>query len=121
MSDLKDILDPGAGKPGSLSEEQLLAYLEGRMPEAERRAVEELLSNEGMESDALEGLQAISPEETKALKLRLNAGLLQTLHRKRRSRRAMAQQRWTWIAIVLILLLAALGYAVIHLSKLKGQ
>ena len=116
MSDYKDILGSGQDSQGALSEEQLLAYLEGRMSDAERRAVEEQLSAEGMESDALEGLQALSTGETKALKHQLNAGLQKALHKKRRVRRGISGQRWTWIAILVILLLAILGYAVIFLA-----
>jgi anti-sigma factor RsiW len=117
MSDYKDIFGAGQDSQGALSEEQLLAYLEGRMSAEERRRTEELLSAEGMESDALEGLQALSPGETSALKNQLNAGLLQALHKKRRTRRGMSGQRWTWIAILIILMLTILGYAVIYLAK----
>ena len=119
MSDYKDILSPEDGRP--LSEEQLLAYLEGSLSDEERRAVELQLSAEGMESDAIEGLQTLSPEDSKAMKLRLNAGLQQTLHKKRPKRRGIEGQSWTWIAIVVILLLAAVCYAVVYLARQPTQ
>jgi len=117
MNDYKDILGSGPEGQAALSEAQLLAYLEGRMSEAERRTVEEILSAGGMESDALEGLQALSGEETTAMKHQLNAELQRTLHKKRRTRRGISGQRWTWIAILVILMLSVLGYAVIYLAK----
>ena len=117
MSDHNDIWSPDNGGHGALSEEQLLAYLEGRMSDDERRAVEEALSNEGMESDALEGLQALSTDETRSLKRRLDTDLLHALHKKRHHRRGISSQRWTWIAVVVILLLTIVGYAVIYLLK----
>jgi anti-sigma factor RsiW len=117
MSDHTDIWNPDGGGHDALSEEQLLAYLEGRMSDAERRSVEEALSNEGMESDALEGLHALSSEETQSLKHRLNADLQHALHKKRHTRRGITSQRWTMIAILVILMLALLSYAVIYLAK----
>jgi anti-sigma factor RsiW len=117
MSDYKDIWSDDEEGRGALTEEQLLAYLEGRMPEAERRAVEEWLSKEGMESDAVEGLQELSVTETKAMKHRLDAELQRSLHKKRRGRRGLNDPRWTWTAIVVILLLAILGYGVIYFMK----
>ena len=117
MSDHKDIWSPDNGGHEALSEEQLLAYLEGRLTEQERRVIEEALSEEGMESDAMEGLQAMSTAETQSMKYRLNSELLHTLHKKRHKRRGISNQRWTWIAILVILMLAVLGYAVIYLVK----
>ena len=117
MSDYKDIWSPEESSGAPLSEEQLLAYLEGQLPEEERRAVELLLANEGMESDAIDGLQSMSVEDSKALKLRLNAGLQQALHKKRRTRRGIGDQRWSLIAILIVLLLAAVCYAVVYLVR----
>ncbi len=117
MSNHNDIWNPDGGGHSALSEEQLLAYLEGRLSDEERRSVEEALSNEGMESDAAEGLQALSSQERQSLKHRLDIDLQHTLHKKRHPRRAVTGQRWTLIAILIILMLAILGYAVIYLAK----
>jgi anti-sigma factor RsiW len=121
MSDYKHIWSHDEDGRSRLSEAQLLAYLEGRLPESERRAVEELLSNEGMESDALEGLQTLSAGETKKLKYRLDADLQKALRKKRRGRRGISEQHWTWTAIGIILLLAIMCYAVIYLVKHSGK
>jgi anti-sigma factor RsiW len=116
MSDYKDIWQDSDAE-GTLSEEQLLAYIEGRLPEAERRAVEELLSKEGMESDAIEGLQALDADEARGMKQRLDIGLQQVLGKKRKRRRGIGEQRWTWIAIVVVLVLVVLGYCVLYLMR----
>ena len=53
MSGLNDILNNGKSM---ISQEQLIAYLEGRLSAEEQHDVELWLAEEGMESDALEGL-----------------------------------------------------------------
>jgi anti-sigma factor RsiW len=111
MSDYKDIWSADEDG-GQLSEEQLMAYLEGRLPEEERRAVEELLSQEGMESDALEGLQGISADEARNMKRKVNADLQKVLGKKRRGRRGIGDQRWTLTTVVVLLLLLVICFAV---------
>jgi anti-sigma factor RsiW len=118
MSDLKDTgpLNDAPGG-GSLPEEQLMAYLEGRLSPEEEHGVEEWLSNEGMESDALEGLQAMTPEETRQITSRLNYSLNQSLKEKKRPRRPLMDQRWAWLSVAIVLLLAIMGFAVIYLMN----
>ncbi len=117
MSDLKDILGGAAGD-SPLSEEQMMAYVEGRLSPAEMRMVEEALSEGGAESDALEGIRQLGAVEARAMTGQLNISLQQMLHQKgRRKRRGMAQQRWTLFAIGIILLLAVLCYAVMWMTK----
>jgi len=113
MSDISRIWNdrPEDGSP--LNEAQLLAYLEGKLTDEERRDIEERISQESMESDALEGLSALNPEETEVLKHRLNTGLHHAIKRKRTRRHAIWDQRWTWLALGLILMLAVLAYMVI--------
>jgi len=113
MSDANDILsfDPHDG--GRLSEEKLIAYLEGKLSPAEQHEVEKWLADEGMENDAVEGLRAIQPGQTKQSVSRLNHDLRRTLLNKKRKRRPLQANQQTWIAILIILLLVALAYIVI--------
>ena len=112
-NNLKDLLRAEA--ESTLTEGQMLAYLEGRLSPNELRAVEEALSNESADSDVLEGLCAIGPDDIYASKERLDAALANLLRKKaRRQRRGIAQQRWTWLAIGIILLLAIAGYVVLR-------
>ena len=113
MSDFSRIWNDGPEEGTTLNEAQLLAYMEGKLTEEERRKIEEQISQESMESDALEGLSALNPEETKALKHRLNTGLQRSIKRRRRSKQTLWDQRWTWLALALILLFSILAYLVI--------
>lgn len=115
MSDFKDIWTPDGG--GKLSDEQLIAYLERRLSEDEQHDLEALMSGEGMESDALEGLQDLSADEAIAMKRKLNLGLQATLKKKRPRRRGLADGRWTLFAIVLLLILAAVCFGAVWLMK----
>jgi len=112
MSDNNNI-PPFDHNPGNISEEKLLAYLEGKLSPAEQREVELLLSEEGMESDAIDGLQAMQPFERRQSVSRLDRKLRHTLAgKKRRQRASKPDVVQLVIAVILILLLAALAYAV---------
>lgn len=113
MSDFKHIWNDAEG--GELSEEQLMAYLEGRLSPEEQHAIEARLAEEGMESDALEGLQSLGAGDAKQLQRRLDLELNHTLKRKKRKRRGISTERWTTIAILLIVVLAVVGFVVIRM------
>ena len=117
MSGLNDIWNNEQSKGKQLPEEQLLAYMEGRLSGPELREVEEWLSNEGMESDAIEGLQQMDATEAITLKKLLDKQLQQSLKLKRRKRRGMMESKWSWLSILVILLLAVAAYAVVYLIK----
>lgn len=120
MSDLRDIWSDEAGKGRKpLSEEQLMAYFEGRLSPEEQHEVETWLEQEGMEADALEGLQELPAEETRRISRRLNLDLGRRLRPGKRTRRPITENRWGWVAIACVLLLAVLAYAVIHLMLRK--
>lgn len=121
MSDLKDIWsdEPGGGRK-PLTEEQLMAYFEGRLSPEEQHEVEQWLEQEGMEADAIEGLQELPTEETRQMSRHLNIELSRQLRPKRRNRkRPITENRWAWIAIACVLLLAVLAYVVIHMAAKK--
>lgn len=113
MSEQNDILSPGNEK-GRLPEDKLMAYLEGKLSPAEQHEVEKWLADEGMESDAMEGLKAMQPGETKHSINKLNHNLRKTLLNKKRGRRKIKNDNVTWIAIVIILMLIVLAYVVIR-------
>ncbi|PZF74952.1 zf-HC2 domain-containing protein [Taibaiella soli] len=115
MSGLQDIWQNN--DPHGLSQEKLMAYLEGKLSDEERHEVEAWLANEGMEADALEGLMDIPAEETQESVNRLNFQLRQQLIQKReRRKRYIRETPWSWVAIGVILILAALAFWIIHLS-----
>ena len=113
MSEPKNILTPN---DGNLPEEKLLAYLEGRLSAAEQREVEEWLADEGMESDAMDGLQALPAGEARRAAFKLNNELRKTLKTRKRKRRTLKSNYWTLIALCLIILLAVLAYIIINMA-----
>ena len=116
MSDIQSILsqEPGdAGKP-KLSEEKIQAYLDGKLPPAGQHEVELWLAGEGMESDALEGLHGLPPSDVKHAVHQLNHKLRKTILKKKRRRKPLNTGQVTWVAIVVILLLAVLAFIVLR-------
>lgn len=103
--------------PDGVSEEQLLRYLKGKLSNDEARAVEALLAEEGMESDAVEGLQRMEATEVARLSARLNHDLHRSIRSGKRVRRREVDSRWVWVAVLIILLAVAVGYAVIYFAK----
>lgn len=115
MSAEQDIWQHGKG---NLPEEKLLAYLEGRLSPQEQRDVEALLADEGMESDALEGLKELPAEQTQQLASRINYKLQHDLRKKRHHKRNhFADNKWAWLAVLVVLLLSVLGYCVLKMVE----
>ena len=108
--------DTGTAGKGGLREEKLRAYLEGRLSPEEQHDVEMWLAEEGMESDALEGLGTLPPGETIQSVNKLNNQLRKSLAGKKRKRRPPLSGQTAIIAIAIILLLALLAYIVIRKS-----
>ncbi len=103
---------------GSLPDDKLMAYLEGKLTPEEQREVEALLAEEGMDSDALEGLKEIPTGEAKQLASRINYKLQIDLKKKRRLKRDhFSDNKWAWLAVLIILMLCILGYFVIEIIK----
>jgi hypothetical protein len=106
------------GQPKKLTDEMLLAYMEGELVPDQQRAVEEWLSEEGPESDALEGLYSLNTTETKRTVDELNKILHTNLLRKKPKRKnALKEDYWAWIAVIVILLLVLVGYVVVRLAQ----
>ena len=104
-------------RPSGVSEEQLLRYLEGQLSDDEARAVEAALAEEGMESDAADGLRDMDAAEVKRLSARINHDLHRKIRSGKRVRRRQTDSRWAWVAVLVILLAVALGYAMVYFAK----
>ncbi len=113
MTELNDIWNSGKGK---LPEDKLMAYLQGKLSPEEQHEVEAWLAEEGMEADALEGLKELPVSETNQLVNKLNYQLRAELNKKpRRRSKAIAENKWAWLAVVIILLLCIVAYVVLHI------
>lgn len=118
MSSANDIWND---MPHGLPEERLTAYLEGRLSPEEAHEVEAWLATEGMESDAIEGLQDIAPDDATQRVQHLNRDLRRQLgSKRRRQRKYFKENKWGVVAIAVIILLIVLGFAVLKMS-LKGH
>lgn len=107
----------GNGK-SNLSDEQLMAYMEGKLSPAEMREVEELMSEDSAEADAIEGLQMMHPAETKRTVAELHRKLHTEILRNNPKRKGrFSEDYWGWIAVVIVLLLIVVGYVVIRIAS----
>jgi anti-sigma factor RsiW len=118
MSQQHNIHNMGNDGKLKLTDELLMAYMEGKLSPEIHRAVEELMSEDTAEADAIEGLQMMHPAETKRsvaeLQRKLHTELLRN-NPKRKSK--FSEDYWGWIAIVIILLLIVVGYVVVRMAS----
>ncbi|MCF8450277.1 MAG: hypothetical protein K9G49_10450 [Taibaiella sp.] len=104
----------GKGNADSLKEEKLLAYLEGKLPPEEQHEVETWLADEGMESDAVDGLQELANVERTQSINSLNNRLRKTVGRKTRKTRKLKTDVNLLAAVLIILLIIVVAYCVIR-------
>lgn len=111
---LKDIL---SNLHSEVDQETLLKYLQGHLSAQEEHEVEKNLLDDDFEAEALEGLQAMRNKAHIAdIVEQLNRDLKKkTSHKKKwRIKREAKMEPWLLLAIVLILLLAIIGFVVIY-------
>lgn len=102
-------------KSDKLTEDMLQAYFDGKLSAEQQHEVEMWLSETGMEADALEGLQTMPTNESREITNKLNRELQHQIRKKpRRRSKAIKDNYWAWVAIILILLLCILGYYILH-------
>ena len=116
MNGQNNISPIGNGGKERLSEDKLMAYLDGKLSAAEQHEVEQWLADEGMESDALEGLHGLKPGETQHSVNKLNHRLRTAILSKKRKHKPLKTDYITLTAILIILLLAVLAYIVLRKS-----
>lgn len=101
----------------SIDEEQMQAYLDGKLDEEKRFELEAALSESNFESDAVEGLKALPSNELKHSVRKLNKHLSKQIDQKQKRKRArFSFPSFAIIAVVVILLLTVLAYLVFHFS-----
>ena len=115
MTDWKDILNNDRNQ---LSDDQLNAYLQGKLSPEEQREVEHLLSEEGLESDAIEGLKEVSTNDIQNLTDKINYRLKHDIRKQsHRNRKQYKGDKWSWLAIIIIVVLCVLGYWVVRIMN----
>lgn len=111
---LKDIL---SHLHSEVDQETLLKYLQGKLSSEEQHELEMNLLDDPFEADAAEGLAAMDNKQNiPAVVSQLNLDLKKktTKRNKGAFRREAKLESWLLVTIVLILLLAVIGYLVIH-------
>jgi hypothetical protein len=113
-----ELLDILSGKTTAISNEQLVDYLTGRLNESEKHDVEKALTNDGIDEEALEGLQlVINKEKIYQYDAELKKALREKLQQKKPKRLPKKQLQVNSILILTasILALILLVWVVIHL------
>lgn len=111
---LKDIL---SNLHSEVDQETLLKYLQGHLSAQEEHELEKNLLDDDFEAEAMEGLQAMHNKGHIAdIVEQLNRDLKKKTSRKKkwRIKREARLEPWLLLAIVLILLLAIIGFVVIY-------
>ena len=116
---LKDIL---SNLNPDIDQATLLLYLQGKLSAEEQHEVEKQMIDNEFEADAIEGLQSFKDKRNlSSLVDQLNADLKKKTEKKKRFREKLKLKLdpWLIVAIILILLIAIIGYVVVH-KAMKG-
>lgn len=100
--------------PESRADEQLLAYLAGRLNPEEQRALEAAFDQEPWLDDAVDGLARLAPDEARQSARRINRRVQNRLRkRKKRPSYRAADPQWNILLIVLVLFLMLTAWFVL--------
>ncbi|HMO62612.1 MAG TPA: hypothetical protein PKC39_11475 [Ferruginibacter sp.] len=112
-SELKNIL---SNSNKDISNQQLVQYLCNQLPPDDTHEVEKTMADDAFVDDAVEGLQQMgSVENIEAYTDQLNHFLQKQTakNKQRKTKRRYKDSPYTYAAIILILLLAIVGYFVL--------
>lgn len=112
-----DLLNILSNSNKDIDNQQLMDYLSGKLSGADRHEVEKLMADSAFMNDAVEGLEQIhDKKDMQAYVDQLNASLQKSLEKKkrRREKRRLKDSPWAYVAILLILALCVVAYAIIH-------
>lgn len=112
-----DLLNILSNSNKDIDNQKLMDYISGRLSGKDKHEVEQWMIDNHFENDALEGLQTVKDkkdleEYVSQLNKELNAYLQQK--KQRRDRRKIKDVPWSYLAIVLVLLLIIIAYFVIQ-------
>src|SRR4026207_444104 len=110
----KDIL---SNLSTDVDQETLLLYLQGKLSDEKKHEVEKKFIQNEFDDDALEGLQEIKDkQQIQYMVEMLNRDLKKKTAKKklRRDKMRIKDQPWLYFSILILILLIALAYIVIH-------
>lgn len=113
QDNVNDIFSSGNRRP---ADDEIMRYLEQKLSDEEAHGLEKNTLADPFSADALEGLQSLPAHENLAGTLHeLKRDLHRKVERKKRSKTNNGQLNWiSYTAIILLLVLAILGYFVIR-------
>ncbi|HTQ29183.1 MAG TPA: hypothetical protein VMI35_13690 [Puia sp.] len=113
----QELLDILSNSNKDIDNQKLMDYLSGKLSEPEKHEVEKLVAGSDFMQDALEGLKNIKDSR----KLQAYVDQLQqslqgqlTQNRRRREKHRIKEYPWIYFTIVLILVIAIVGYLIIR-------
>lgn len=118
----KDLLNILANSNKDIDNQQLMDYLSGKLSGEDLHELERSMAGDEFLNDAVEGLQQIkNKKDMQAYVDQLNASMQKSLEKKKthRLRRRLKDEPWTYLAIILIIVLCILGYIVIRQALLQ--
>ena len=111
---LKDIL---SNLSPEVDQQALLLYLQGKLTAEQQHQLEKDMMANDFSSDALEGLGEIKDDKKiQALVDQLNTQLRKNTRKRKENNRKLElkQPPWTYLSIILVLLLVIISYFIIH-------
>jgi len=113
VPDLKDILN----NEDDLRDEDLLKYVQGNISKDDQHKVERQMADSDFVNDAMEGLQSVRNKKSidnYVEELNRNLQKQVSAKKQRKEKRKLKDQPWIIIAVVVVLGLCILAYAVIR-------
>ena len=104
-----------------IEQDKLLQYLNRSLTPEEQHDLEMQLNEDAFMSDAMDGLQQMKSTDKVSLTVsQLNAALKKQLDKNKKKRKGtVMQDSWIYFTVILLLLLAVIGYVVIN-KFMKG-
>jgi anti-sigma factor RsiW len=117
----KDLLNILSNSNKDIDNQQLMDYLSGRLPEEQKHEVERWMADNDFGNEAVEGLSQIGGKQhlqqyVDDLNSQLNKYIQQK--KSRREKRRIKENPWTYLALLLILVLCITAYFLI--KKITG-
>ena len=116
LAKLLKLLDTEPNMP--LQDEWLLKYQEGTLQPEEEHLVEQWLATQTPESEAIEGLKTLKKGQARHMQHSLHASINKTIKNKR-NKRTHPPQYITTYAVILVLLLACIGFIILKIYTNK--
>ncbi|MDR3713671.1 MAG: hypothetical protein P4L51_12695 [Puia sp.] len=112
-----DLLDILSNSNKDIDNQLLMDYLSGKLSGNEKHAVEQWMADNDFMNDAVEGLENIPDKKKVQVTVEeLNRSLQKSLRKRkiRRERMRPKENPWTYLAILVILMLCIATYFILH-------